>query len=56
MIKTIEKSAKRLYASPKCVELEILAQGTVLTGSSLMEKNWNSTPEGYDIDKDAFNW
>lgn len=56
MIKAIEKSAKRLYVSPKCVELEILAQGTVLTGSSLMEKNWNSTPEGYDIDKDAFNW
>ena len=57
MIKTIETSARgAVYASPKCVELEILTQGTILTGSTFMEKNWNSAPEGYNMDDTTFNW
>ena len=53
MIKTDNKTARgAVYSSPKCVELEILTQGTVLTGSTFL----NSTPEGYDMDKADFNW
>lgn len=57
MIKTIETSARgTAYASPECVEMEMLTQGTVLTGSTIMEMNWNSAPEGYDMDNATFNW
>lgn len=57
MIKTIETSARgAVYASPKCVELEMLTQGTILTGSTLVGQDWNSSPEGYDMDNATFNW
>lgn len=44
------------YVSPECNEINLVVDGTILSASIVLEKNWNSAPEGYDVDNDVFNW
>jgi hypothetical protein len=47
--KTIENVG---YSSPTCVEMEIVTEGTVLSSSTMT----TTSPEGYDVDNEVFNW
>lgn len=40
------------YSAPECVELEVITEGTVLSASTGI----GASPEGYDVDKEVFNW
>ena len=52
MIRMNSCSEESRYSSPECVELEVITEGTLLSLSTGV----TASPEGYDVDKEEFNW
>lgn len=52
MTKLKKQKGSSKYTSPVCVELEVYMDGAILSAST----GFNAVPEGYDVDRDEFNW